>query len=169
MKQLIKTDNTMAWLPKPAESRLYITDELPPQEQWGTAFGFAFDGDKILLTRLRDRDWDIPGGMIEAGETPQQAAIREVWEETYATVEIIELIGIQEVENFGDKPKNYPYPYPISTQVFFLCKLIELCPFEVNNESIERKLFSPAQARRIPTMINHDLIYEEALRRIQAK
>ena len=167
MKRLIKTDNTIEWLPKPGECRLYITDEAPPLEQCTTAFGFVFKGDEILLTRLRDRDWDIPGGFIDPGETPAQAAIREVWEETYAKVEIVELIGIQEIECLGPKPENYRWPYPINAQVYFLCKLIELSDFEVNNESIERQFFKPDDARRIPTMKNHDLIYEEGLRRVQ--
>ncbi len=165
MKRLIKTDRSIEWLPKPGECRLYITDELPPPEQCSTAFGFVFQGNEILLTRLRNRDWDIPGGFIDPGETPAQAAIREVWEETYARVEIVDLIGIQEVECLGPKPENYRWPYPISVQVYFRCKLLELRPFETNNESIERRFFAPEAARRVPTMTNHDLIYEEGLRR----
>ena len=169
MKRLVKSDTTASFLPRPGECRLYITDELPDLVQCSTAFGFVFDGDKVLLTRLRDRDWDIPGGVIDPGETPDVAAVREVWEETYAKVEIVELIGIQEVEALGPKPANYRWPYPISVQVFYLCKLIELCPFEVNIESIERQFFAPEAARKIPTMRNHDLIYEEGLRRVQLK
>lgn len=168
MKLLIKTDKTMPFLPQPGECRLYITDELPPIEQCSTACGFVFDGEKVLLTRLRDRDWDIPGGMIDPGETPAEAAIRETWEETYAKVEVIDLIGIQEIEAFGPKPPGYRWPYPISVQVYYLCKLIELSPFTINNESIERKFFTPTAARLIPTMVNHDLIYEEGLRRVQS-
>ena len=169
MKKLVRTDNTIPWVPKPGEARLYVTDEPPPIAQCSTAFGFVFVDERILLTRLRNRDWDIPGGYIDPGETPEEAAIREVWEETYARVEVIELLGTQEIENFGPKPADYRWPYPISTQVYYLCRLIEFHPFEVNNESFERRLFSPEEARLVPTMKNHDLIYEEGLRRIQLR
>ena len=41
-----------------------------------------FKEDLILLTRLRTRDWDISGGVINPGETAEEAAVREVLEET---------------------------------------------------------------------------------------
>ena len=166
MKKLIRTVQNISMVPVPGEGRLYITDELPSRERCSSAFGFAFVDGQILLTRLRHRDWDIPGGVIEPDETPQQAAVREVWEETSARVEVLELIGIQELELFAAKPEGYRWPYPISVQVYFLCRLLELSPFETNDESIERGFFKPEQARLVPTMKNHDLIYEEALRRI---
>lgn len=169
MKQLVKVDRNISWLPKPGECRLYITDELPAREQCATAFGFVFEGNEVLLTRLRDRDWDIPGGVIDPGEAPEAAALREVWEETCARVEIIDLIGIQEVECLGPRPTHYRWPYPISVQIYYRCKLLELSPFESNNESIERQFFKPEAARLVPTMKNHDLIYEEGLRRAAAK
>ena len=166
MKKLVKTVNERPWMPKPGIARLYITDEIPPIDRCSTAFGFVFDDDKVLLTLLRDRDWDIPGGVIDPGETPEETAIREVWEETYAKVKIIEPICIQEIELLGPKPLRYRWPYPISVQVYYLCELVELCAFEANNESSERRFFSPQEARLVPTMVNHDLIYEEGLRRM---
>lgn len=168
MKELIKTDRNIPWMPKPGEGRLYITDEIPPLTQCSTAFGFVFVDDRIVLTRLRDRDWDIPGGVIDPGETPEQAAIREVWEETYVRAEIVEPIGIQELEVFAPKPNGYRWPYPISVQVYYLCRLVEFADFATNAESTERRLFSPEEARAVPTMKNHDLIYEEALRRVSS-
>jgi 8-oxo-dGTP pyrophosphatase MutT (NUDIX family) len=39
------------------------------------------NGWQTLMLRAY-RNWDFPKGMIEAGETPQEAAIREVGEET---------------------------------------------------------------------------------------
>jgi 8-oxo-dGTP pyrophosphatase MutT (NUDIX family) len=166
MKTLAKIARDLAWHPQPGEGRLYITDEIPSREICSTAFGFVFEGDRVLLTRLHDRDWDIPGGVIDPGETPEEAAVREVWEETCARVTILEPIGIQELEVFGPKPTRYRWPYPISVQVYYLCRLIELCPFDPNRESYERAYFAPNAARLIPTMENHDAIYEEALRRI---
>ena len=167
MKTLVRVRQDIPWVPAPGEGRLYITDELPARERCGSAFGFVFAGAQVLLTRLRERDWDIPGGVIEPGESAEVAAVREVWEETNARVEVIELIGIQELETFAPKPAGYRWPYPVSVQVYYLCRLIELCPFQLNDESLERQLFSPDEARAVPTMRNHDLIYEEGLRRVR--
>jgi 8-oxo-dGTP pyrophosphatase MutT (NUDIX family) len=169
VKKLVKTVNNLPWLPKPSEASLYITDELPSKAQCATADGFVFRGDQLLLTRLRERDWDLPGGMIDPKETPAEATIREVWEETYARVSIVELIGIQETKVFCPKPLGYEWPYPISTQVFYLCELVELCPFKINSESKERKFFSPREVRLVPTMENCDLLYEESLRRVRLR
>ena len=166
MKQLLKVDPDIPWLDKPGEGRLYITNELPSPELCFTAFGFAFESERVLLTRLVDRDWDIPGGHIEPGETPVQAALREVWEETRARVEIVDLIGIQELELFGPRPKNHRYGYPITVQVYYLCRIQKLEPFLLNLESRARDFFTPEKARQIPTMCNHLPLYEEALRRI---
>ncbi|HEX9017925.1 MAG TPA: NUDIX domain-containing protein [Anaerolineaceae bacterium] len=169
MKQLIRVDRDIPWLPAPGEGRLYITDQLPPDDVCQTAFGFGFDGSRVLLTHLKKRDWDIPGGAIDPGETPGEAAVREVWEETSARVEIVDLIGIQELELLGPKPEKYHWGYPLSVQVYFRVKILELLPFEENFESLERGFFAPEDARKLPTMINHGGIYEEALRRALQK
>lgn len=42
-------------------------------------------GGGLLLCRKKGRDtWETPGGHIEAGESPIEAARRELWEETGA-------------------------------------------------------------------------------------
>jgi len=48
---------------------------------------YVEDGDKILLLHKQDKKtqgnlWGIPGGKVEKGETPLQACLREVLEET---------------------------------------------------------------------------------------
>lgn len=50
-------------------------------------------GNKWLLTNHEDRGYEFPGGKVEKGETPVEAAIREVKEETGATVGKIDYIG----------------------------------------------------------------------------
>ena len=45
---------------------------------------FVFYGDKIVLADIAGRGWCIPSGKIEPGETIDEAAERECWEETGA-------------------------------------------------------------------------------------
>ncbi len=48
--------------------------------------GVVLDGRKVLLVQVKNlkgkKIWTFPKGHIEAGETPRQAALREVLEET---------------------------------------------------------------------------------------
>lgn len=59
------------------------------------AANFAVDiialnaGRVYLIDRKDGRGWSLPGGFIDAGETPQQAAVRELQEETLAKIEDI--------------------------------------------------------------------------------
>jgi len=46
------------------------------------------------LIRSPKRGWEYPGGMVEAGETLQEALIREIKEETGVNVRITGFIGL---------------------------------------------------------------------------
>ncbi|ENH97127.1 phosphohydrolase [Gracilibacillus halophilus YIM-C55.5] len=46
-----------------------------------------------LLTKHRYRGLEFPGGKVEKNETPKEAAIREVYEETGGKVDCLEYIG----------------------------------------------------------------------------
>ncbi|SFC12039.1 NUDIX hydrolase [Butyrivibrio sp. YAB3001] len=52
------------------------------------------DKDEVLLLESPNRGWEYPGGMVEPGETLQDALIREIKEETGADVEITGFIGV---------------------------------------------------------------------------
>lgn len=50
---------------------------------------------KILMIRRTDNDkYSIPGGGLEVGETPSQAVVREVSEETGIDVTVTGLVGV---------------------------------------------------------------------------
>jgi ADP-ribose pyrophosphatase YjhB (NUDIX family) len=63
------------------------------------AGGVALDDAGRLLVVLRANEpnpglWSIPGGRVESGESPAEAAVREVGEETGLVVEAGPLLGV---------------------------------------------------------------------------
>ena len=48
---------------------------------------------QIALVRLRKGEWVLPKGKLDDGETPRDAAMREVWEETGHEVSVHEFLG----------------------------------------------------------------------------
>jgi 8-oxo-dGTP diphosphatase len=68
-------------------------------------WAFADDEKKtIVLTRHRRRGWEVPGGKVDRGETPVDAAHRELFEETGVKTESLRWIG-QYVIHSVDKGK----------------------------------------------------------------
>lgn len=64
--------------------------------------------DRILMVRQLykgEEIWTFPGGGIEEGETPKQAAIREVYEETGLIIETTRLI----LEFYNERIKGMYY------------------------------------------------------------
>ncbi len=69
------------------------------------------DGEIILIERKFDPfkgQWAIPGGMVEIGETVEQAAVREAKEETGLDVKLDRLVGV-----YSD-PKRDPRGHVVS-------------------------------------------------------
>jgi len=50
--------------------------------------------DEVLLIKSPNRGWEYPGGMVEPGETFQDALLREIKEEAGIDVEITGFIGL---------------------------------------------------------------------------
>jgi ADP-ribose pyrophosphatase YjhB (NUDIX family) len=69
--------------------------------------GIVFDDqNRILLVRQgADGVWSAPGGAMEPGESPADAVVREVWEETGFYTEPVRLLGV-----YGGPECEVAYP-----------------------------------------------------------
>ena len=68
------------------------------------AFAIIKDGQgKILLCHRIDRDmWNLPGGAVEKDESPWDAVVREVREETGLDVKVSRLVGVYSKSDMND-------------------------------------------------------------------
>ena len=55
-------------------------------------------GERVLMVRRGTEPglglWSLPGGYVDRGEVVEEAAVREVWEETGLRVRVTELVGV---------------------------------------------------------------------------
>ena len=67
------------------------------------------DGEVLLIRRgtpPRQGEWSLPGGRLEPGETPMEAALRELAEETGVTARLLGLVEIVDTI-MGEPEKLY--------------------------------------------------------------
>jgi ADP-ribose pyrophosphatase YjhB (NUDIX family) len=96
----------------------------------------VFQGDKLLMVKERsDGGWTLPGGWADVGDTPSEAAEREVWEEAGFRVRARKLVGIYDANRTGPLELFHAF------KVIFLCDLLagEARP---SYETLEVRFFS---------------------------
>lgn len=86
------------------------------RKSWNGAAALLVHEHKLLMIKAKESGkWSIPSGGIEGGESPEQACMREVWEETGFTVQVIGSIHTK---------KTVIKDYDVITY-YFSCKLIK--------------------------------------------
>ncbi len=104
---------------------------------------------EILLQKRSDNNmWGLPGGALELGESYEEAAYREVLEETGYKVEIKSMIGV-----FSKYFHTYPNGDEAQTiSVAFEATILEDEKHEtVDGETLDLKFVDP---RKVPPLFN---------------
>jgi 8-oxo-dGTP diphosphatase len=95
------------------------------------------DGEVAVVHRPRYDDWSLPKGKLDEGETFEQAALREVWEETGLRARLGRELPPVEYSVRG-RPKLVRY--------WLMQVESHPGPFEANDEVDELRWLSPADA-----------------------
>lgn len=113
---------------------------------------FIKQGEEWVMVRHRERStWEFAGGHIEAGESPDEAAARELYEETGAEAYKLYPIGIYSVST-GEVPGSFGMLY-----FAVVDKFGPLPPYEM--EEIRR-------FREIPEALTYPEIYPTLFARV---
>jgi ADP-ribose pyrophosphatase YjhB (NUDIX family) len=116
---------------------------------------FRDGGEVLLIKEPDDGGWSLPGGWADVGESPSEAAVREVREESGYRVRAVRLISAYD----RDRQGHPSIPYHVYKLVF-LCEILDDQPardteadgvgFFGENELPELSLsrVTPAQVRR---------------------
>jgi ADP-ribose pyrophosphatase YjhB (NUDIX family) len=82
--------------------------------------GAVFRGDTILFVRERqDGLWTLPGGWADVNESPSEAVVREVYEESGYCTRAVKLLALYDRNKHG----HTPFPYHVY-KLFFQCELM---------------------------------------------
>jgi ADP-ribose pyrophosphatase YjhB (NUDIX family) len=82
--------------------------------------GVVFQDDAVLLVRERmDGRWSLPGGWADVYDSPSEAAIREVYEESGYRTRAVKLLALYDRSRHG----HPPMPYHVY-KIFFHCELV---------------------------------------------
>ena len=80
--------------------------------------GVVFRGDAILLVREKGA-WSLPGGWVDVGESPTEAAVREVLEESGYETRAVKLLALLD----RDRHDYEPHAWHI-WKAIVLCELV---------------------------------------------
>lgn len=101
--------------------------------------GVVFRADEILLVR-EEGAWSLPGGWVDVGETPSEAATREVLEESGYTTKAVKLLALID----RDRHAYEPHAWHI-WKAIVLCELAGDDPAELRSET-DAAAFFPRDA-----------------------
>lgn len=121
----------------------------------------------VLIKTSSEGRWQLPKGMIDPGETPEIAALREVREEAGIRCEIVEPLDVIEywfVASFDGAPKKR-YHKKVH---FFLMKYLEGDVNDHDHEVVEARWVEIDQAGRMLAFDGEKELIVKAKRRLES-
>ncbi len=117
-------------------------------------------GRLLFVRKSEDGAWGLPAGAIEPGETPKEAVIREIYEETGLRVRSGRIAGI-----FGGAAFRHTYPNGDQVEyvvTLIVCEIIERGT-PADSEIVEVKFFDREKMPTIALPYPIEVLYGDGL------
>ena len=143
----------------------YLTDRTPPRRYVTSARAVVTDGDRVLVVHDPINNHIMPGGRLEANETPEDALRREVLEETGWSLAWFRPIGILHFNYIDPLPEGWSYPHPDFLQIVYAGSPGEYHPElkEVDEYVLGSEFVEVSSARRLPLNAGQQVFLDTAL------
>lgn len=116
------------------------------------AGGIAIVGDRLVVRRTARGDWVLPKGRVEAGETPEATARREMREETGLETVVVDRAGEVRFRQ-GDQWRHVH---------FFITRVVGYNPSWLSHYGRDTFLVDANEAWRVLTFENLRQLWEQA-------
>lgn len=154
----------MQWGQQPVRLSAFRIETLPEDAPTTSVHIVAFHGERVLAVRDRKGVYGFPGGRLEAGETHEEALVREVYEEARAHLKpCYTLYATLKIE-YPEKLAGRVYAHDHTYMAMYVGLVRALEPIGLDPAGIitARDLFSCADCERF--LPEHDrILLKEAL------
>jgi ADP-ribose pyrophosphatase YjhB (NUDIX family) len=141
----LKIRRARAWLVALAPRWLKQSYPTPKVDVRGVVFR---DGRVLLVRELSDGRWSLPGGWADVGESPAEAVVREVREESGYDTRAVKLLAVANLDRFQDGRPLRPNVY----KLFVRCELVSEDPAPIAGaETAEAAFFAEDELPELST------------------
>ncbi|MBT3190650.1 MAG: NUDIX domain-containing protein [Anaerolineae bacterium] len=116
---------------------------------------------KVLLTERADnKEWCLPSGGVDSGETVEETCIREVYEETGLNVRVTRLVGV-----YSDPHRMVEYPDGNKAHIIAMSFEAEIIGGElgISDETTDFGYFTLNEMDDLDMLLNHKERIADAL------
>lgn len=145
----------MTWFSKKAKNRRWL-ETMERRLSSVAVILETVDGSALIVKATYKPYWTFTGGIIDAGETPKEAAVREVKEELGLTVQKDDLTFVAIIDRTSDIAHTYQFLFKLATPLTeTMIQSIHLQSSEIAEYAIISKHQARSNDRPYGKVINH--------------
>lgn len=159
-QELLRQVKNVPWMQKPNDYETWRSSTYPPRHLITAVFAVVQKDNSFLFVKYNNdpasgRQYDLPGGHIDQGETPEETIVREVLEEACVLVRPVMPVGYYRCFIHGLQKVPDKYPFPESYMAIVYCTIVEERPFIKQHETIDRLYLSLNTLKRMKWREDH--------------